>query len=363
MISVRLMKLFILYTISIFIMLLNIGQGSAGAELKLIDCGTGKEPLGYLGITGLNCRCSYFEGSDTEDKFWHFQSEPEIRSVDMQGPAGNKLKSGDKIVAINGMLITTHNAGHLYANPVPGDTLEIQVRRGYGMVTHRVQVGQTCPNGSKTSGEDSSLIENGLLRFAKALESIDWEKALDKTFEPDEDSLLPKAWLGMAMECSGCCMKRTGAHTPAEWHFGSFPEVYAVHENSPAEQAGFKTGDLITHINGIPIDQHEGGLLFSGIKPGEEVTWTVTRDGKELYLIMYAEAPPIPARSDKTHDWLLKPAIQQEIEITRFSGSLGDTEIEVKGSDPIEVFKYDAEGKIIIHAGNTKIKLHLSTKK
>lgn len=56
----------------------------------------------------------------------------------------------------------------------------------------------------------------------------------------------------------------------------------AVSANGPAAKAGFKPGDIITKFNGKPIDS--GPTLISEIwnhKPGDKVTLTFQRDGKE----------------------------------------------------------------------------------
>ncbi|MEV4975770.1 S1C family serine protease [Streptomyces scopuliridis] len=60
---------------------------------------------------------------------------------------------------------------------------------------------------------------------------------------------------------------------------GGTPAVVA---NGPAAKAGLKAGDVITKFNGIPIDS--GPTLIGQIwthKPGDKVTLTYKRDGKE----------------------------------------------------------------------------------
>lgn len=56
----------------------------------------------------------------------------------------------------------------------------------------------------------------------------------------------------------------------------------AVASNSPAEKAGLKSGDIITKINGDVIGQ-QGALssIIGQYKPGDKVTVTYIRDGKE----------------------------------------------------------------------------------
>jgi len=56
----------------------------------------------------------------------------------------------------------------------------------------------------------------------------------------------------------------------------------AVANGSPAEKAGLKNGDVITKIDGTAIDDN-GGLssIIGQYKPGDTVTVTYLRDGKE----------------------------------------------------------------------------------
>ena len=71
-------------------------------------------------------------------------------------------------------------------------------------------------------------------------------------------------------------------------------EILSVNENSPAETAGLQTGDIITHINGEPIDSPQ--LLRDTISSntGEETRLTYQRgDGsRETTLIPRGDPPP-----------------------------------------------------------------------
>ncbi|MBT2390156.1 S1C family serine protease [Streptomyces maoxianensis] len=72
--------------------------------------------------------------------------------------------------------------------------------------------------------------------------------------------------------------KDSGAKIAAEGAGGTPP----VTPNGPAAKAGFKAGDVITKFNGKPVDS--GPTLISEIwnhKPGDKVTLTYQRDGKE----------------------------------------------------------------------------------
>ncbi len=62
--------------------------------------------------------------------------------------------------------------------------------------------------------------------------------------------------------------------------------VSQVNENSPAEKAGLKSGDIITKINNTPITQaSQVKTTISLLRVGSEAKLTVLREGKEQTLI------------------------------------------------------------------------------
>lgn len=69
--------------------------------------------------------------------------------------------------------------------------------------------------------------------------------------------------------------------------------VGEVVAGSPAEKAGIKRGDILTHFDGQRITDDKGGLakLISGKKVGERIEITIWREGKELKVtVILAEA-------------------------------------------------------------------------
>ena len=58
--------------------------------------------------------------------------------------------------------------------------------------------------------------------------------------------------------------------------------IYTVEENSPAEKAKLQKYDVITAVNGVPVeDSNDLTFRIAEIKPGTKVDMTVIRDGKE----------------------------------------------------------------------------------
>lgn len=349
--------------LGIVITLIFLSQGNLAAQVTNLECGEGEQPIGYLGISGLKCQCTYFAGSDPEEKLWYFQSEPKILKVDTEGPAADILKSGDVIVAINGTMITTRTGGWLFSNPTPGDSLEFLVRRGDNVYSHVIVPGQICPEDPKASTGADTQFGESLRHLAITLESLS-NTGLNKSqsARAHDDSLAPRGWLGLGMSCSGCCVRIPSADDPPQWHFDSAPKVYSVDEDSPAGKAGFRSGDIITHIDGLPLDTEEGGTFFSEVQPGQKITWTILRDEKNQFLKTIAELPPMSGTGRKPHNLLTSFQPDGDKQKILYTGSLGDTDVEVQGSMPVVVSVYESRGEIIIDMGETVVKLHSKQK-
>lgn len=59
--------------------------------------------------------------------------------------------------------------------------------------------------------------------------------------------------------------------------------VNSVFENSPAEKAGIKAGDIIVELNGKPLRKSSDlTLVIGNSKPGTKVNLTIIRDGKKM---------------------------------------------------------------------------------
>lgn len=69
--------------------------------------------------------------------------------------------------------------------------------------------------------------------------------------------------------------------------------ISGIDKDSPAEKAGFKINDYITHIDNIPLlDRRSVGNSLSNIQPNAEVIFRIIRDGKILEIKAIAGFPP-----------------------------------------------------------------------
>jgi len=71
--------------------------------------------------------------------------------------------------------------------------------------------------------------------------------------------------------------------------------IKTVFENTPAQKAGFKVGDILVAIDGVrlsDVSEGEHGDLQAKMKPGSHLTYTVSRDGKERDIRVTLAAMP-----------------------------------------------------------------------
>lgn len=228
-------------------------------------CPDGAAPRADLGIEGLLCRCGYEEQEDGS-KSWEFLTEPEILRVRPAGAAAGRLQAGDRVIAVDGRLITTPDGGRAWSKVRPGDTLALRIRRGERSLGVRIVAGASCKGADNADPVETST-----------------------TASPR--SPLPRihgeAWLGLGLACD--CSVDTGGRVPL-WTFHDRPRVVSVAPGGPAAIAGIRPGDVLLRIDGEPIDTRPGGIAFSGIRPGQRVRMDVDRDGIETTVSVEAVA-------------------------------------------------------------------------
>ena len=95
-------------------------------------CREHKPPTGDIGIGGFQCVASGCGvNGEYRGRYSHnFSAEPYVWDIDPKGPSAGLLKDGDRIVSVDGLLITTPMAGDRLANMKPGTPVSLRLRRG-----------------------------------------------------------------------------------------------------------------------------------------------------------------------------------------------------------------------------------------
>jgi hypothetical protein len=87
-------------------------------------------------------------------------------------------------------------------------------------------------------------------------------------------------WLGISgFTCTNCVLSAPGHGEPAL--FSTEPRVLSVGQGSPAEDE-IRPGDVLVSIDGMLITTHAGGVRFNNLKPGDNATVEVRRNGELL---------------------------------------------------------------------------------
>jgi hypothetical protein len=282
-------------------------------------CPEGQVVRGDLGIGGLECNCSFYIGEEGE-RVWRFRSEPVILGVREGGPADGKLREGDAINAIDGLLITTGEAGRRYANPEPGERVTLTVRRGERLAMIRIDVGTQCERVVE-GPEWHVLIEPEEVVVAPEptvavpvepeIVAVELEPAVVLEVEPIElveaeplvlvaphinivtRPVFPGGWFGFGISCN-CSVHRGESGRPPVWKFNELPEIFSVEPGSPADHGGLQRGDVLVEIDGVSLTGEEGGRRFGAVTGGQTVTFMYRRGGtvREVTLTANERAEP-----------------------------------------------------------------------
>lgn len=268
--------------------------------------------VGTLGILDMDCGRSGCAvtfrgpepGSDAWKPEWSFTVEPRITRITPDSPADGVLQVGDRIVAVDGFLITTEEGGRRFANLAANSTVTIRYRRGGRTRDAALRAVARCgpgleggpsisPPSMPTTVQDSMhgrvVVWNGPGILFQTWTTADGRQTV-MTLPGLElgvhasggsaDIEIPESRYGMNFACGPCSSTMTNRRRV--WRFSNPIEVVGVEEGGPAEAAGLRVGDRITHLNGARIDSQRGGEVFSSVQPGVPVELTVVApDGAE----------------------------------------------------------------------------------
>ncbi|GIL00738.1 MAG: zinc metalloprotease [Alphaproteobacteria bacterium] len=104
------------------------------------------------------------------------------------------------------------------------------------------------------------------------------------------------------------------------------PLVTGVQPGSPAEQAGFMSGDIVRRVDGTRIESFTDIPRLVAPNPGREMTFVVERDGGEVGLTV---TPKLEARTDRFGN-------TQEIGFIGLVNDSGAANMRIVRSGPVE---------------------------
>ncbi len=243
-------------------------------------CPAGETSRTDLGIQGLQCvDCSVTHAPDGA-AHWRFSTEPVVHAVRTPAVAAG-LRDGDRLVALDGHLITSESGTAAWAALQPGDSVRFRVRRGDEVAEVRYVAGRRC-DGGVSRGRSTSTSGSGSTGKQASGTGISIASGTSR-------SIFPSGYLGVGLSCA--CRVRT-EDGKSRWSFDAPPEVTGVAPGGPADRAGIRVGDRLVSIDGIAINRVEGGRRFSGLEPNDTITLEVSRDGTSHRIRLTTTEPP-----------------------------------------------------------------------
>jgi S1-C subfamily serine protease len=265
-----------------------VHAGDALTAVSGGQCPEGHPETGDIGITSLICvsgSCSVNQQSGRG--YTHeFSTEPRIGGVNPDGPAGGKLRPGDAIIAIDGVLITTREGGRRLANLKPGVPVTLRIRRAGKErdVTLVPRLGCNMPRLAVRSGkrpepwpvEDSSAVQKA------------WPAA---EAQPGARPAAPPFSFGLELEC-GPCGWRSDPWGALFWISQVPPTVRSVEPGGPGDLAGLEPGDVLLEIDGLSLSGAASGRALGKLRPGEPVELRFRRGRETRTVPITPEAAP-----------------------------------------------------------------------
>jgi membrane-associated protease RseP (regulator of RpoE activity) len=158
-------------------------------------------------------------------------------------------------------------------------------------------------------------------------------------------------WLGFGLKCS-----IEGHWDSEDMRFALRPKVFRVQSGSAAERAGLKKGDVLTHVNGIPLDTVEGTKQFTDLRPGDRFGLSIRRGNKSRTLTMTATPIPHYARLAE-RERAVRDSVPPGPDDLRYIGALGPTAIEVRGLSHVDVIVDEERGEVLIRMPDATVRL------
>ena len=325
---------------AVLVMSLGLGAGALGAQ----ETATCTGPGAAFGVTSYRCAsCGVKQTPGARPQFI-FEAEPVV----LETTPGSSLSPGDVIVAVNGTPIMAQAGSDAFTYPSAGKSV-VTVRRGNARVDVEAtslacRAQPPAQVETPAANEPLVVVDGVIVPSLKGIPQSDIESvevlkgaaaaavygssagrgvvvvttkagkaaganpsrapSAPRPNEPliivdgvvQSNSGLPplapprttSGQFGFALECPATCGRSALFMGTETFRFETFPRVVELWPGGPADRAGMRVGDLVTHIDGKSILGKEGTKLITGDGRTTAVRVTVKRDGSEVSFTLKA---------------------------------------------------------------------------
>lgn len=237
-------------------------------------CSSG--PGAAFGVTAYQCaNCGVEQRAG--DLTFQFFAEPVILEVDDQTP----LRPGDIIEAVDGKPITTRAGAEALTYP-KGRESRVSLRRDGRRLDVVVELVDGCvPPTSPTP--PTAPTPPAAPAPVQPLRPVTPPTPPVQPRPPERTGRF-----GFAVECLPSCT-RVRASDGTQYHrFDGPPRVVGLRARGAADQAGLQVGDVVTHVDGLPITSEGGALRLFQVPRGDELRLTLDRGGETIEVVLKA---------------------------------------------------------------------------
>ena len=251
-------------------------------------CPGGANPVAQLGIerfeciTNLGCEINRRTPSGLTHRF---STEPTVWGIEPAGPASGHLRNGDAIVAVDGALVTSSEAGRHLANLRAETPVVLRVRRGTGEHTVRLVPKVSCTTTKLVVGTAGQVPRDRAMQPPRAsLGDVDALERLARTQAAEA-----RVEFGMDLSCDECGWQIV--NDTLVFDALNPPTVSSVHDGGPAASAGIRVGDVLLDVNGAPFTSRAAGRMLGQMRPGDVISVRVRRGSGTRTVTLTARAP------------------------------------------------------------------------
>lgn len=330
-----------------------LGTAAPAGAQAAPTCAADEWAVASFGITGFECNCTIqMQAGNQSRRSYEFRAEPRVLEVRRGGPADGKLQNGDMIVAIDGRLITTREGMRRFGAIEAGTPVSLTVRRGGRELAVVITPDQECEHGLPPAPPRAP-------RAAAAGVAAPAPPArpapVARPAPPAPPSpLASRGRLGMSLQCTECSVDIASRGAAPVWGFTAPPAIDRVEPNGPAAKAGLRANDVLTHIDGVPLTDDDGGRRFGAVAPGDTVRVRYQRGDQTGNVTLVAGESLVGLAAGVGGAVGPRPPRAPRAEVNRFSGVIGDAFIEVSGG-PIIVER--TEDVIVIRSQDITVRI------